>query len=121
MLNRIRRWFRPRWPRSRRIAVPSYSIAQKRVMLATLADHAGWRYLMAELEHKKFLQESMRDDLTRRIDSKVSAEALTRELIRIDEACHWLGFISDVVRRAGAMPDLAALDAREREAVETRP
>lgn len=94
------------WPRSRRVRVPEYSSSEKCELLRSLADHPGFQYLMAEIEERRALLENTRLSLTQQIASQASAEALVRDLIRLDEALFWTGWIQDKVRRAKAMPAL---------------
>ena len=108
MIERIRIWFQRwrQWPVSKMLKIPPYTPAERRGMIRNLIDHPGWIYLMAELDNRKAHQEQLQKSLTRQIPQTMTSEAVVRELVRINEAVFWLGWIQDKVARANALPNL---------------
>lgn len=109
----IGRWFLRNhdWPASRRVRVPDVEIE----WLQTLADHPGFIHLCAKLEDQKASLELMRRALVRNIELDIPAESLVRQLIRMDEAIKWMGYLQDHIRRSGAEPNLALFEPAAKE------
>ena len=110
-MDKLRLWYlklsRKFWPRSERLRIPQFTAAQRRDLIASLAQHPGWIYLIAELEDRKAIHESLRDGLLADLTAATPDAVFKAELLRLNEAIFWLGWIQDKVHRANAFPDLA--------------
>ena len=78
-------------------------------MLRALSEHAGFQYLMAFLENSKAVYESDRSQGAAQAgrNGLDGLLAYHTEKVRNEEAIFWIGFLQNIVRRAGAMPDLS--------------